>query len=117
MATIPMTPFSPSASFGALLRGWRQRRRRSQLDLALDTEVSQRHLSFVESGRAAPSREVVVRLAEQLDVPLRERNVLLLPPATPRSMSNGDLKTRPCTPRSKRWILSCAHMRRTRHWP
>ena len=78
MATIPLTTSSPSASFGALLRVWRQRRRRSQLDLALDAEVSQRHLSFVESGRAAPSREVVVRLAEQLDVPLRERNALLL---------------------------------------
>ena len=79
MATIPMTTFAnPGASFGALLRVWRQRRRRSQLDLALDAEVSQRHLSFVESGRATPSREVVVRLAEQLDVPLRERNALLL---------------------------------------
>jgi len=70
---------SPSPpSIGALLRGWRQRRRRSQLDLALDAEVSQRHLSFVESGRAAPSREMVLRLAEQLEVPLRERNALLL---------------------------------------
>ena len=78
MATISMTTSSPSASFGALLRVWRQRRQRSQLDLALDAEVSQRHLSFVESGRAAPSREVVVRLAEQLDVPLRGRNALLL---------------------------------------
>lgn len=78
MASISMMTPSPSASVGALLRAWRQRRRRSQLDLALDAEVSQRHLSFVESGRAAPSREVVVRLAEQLDVPLRERNVLLL---------------------------------------
>ncbi|WP_237217137.1 MmyB family transcriptional regulator [Falsiroseomonas oryziterrae] len=63
---------------GALLRGWRQRRRRSQLDLALDAEVSQRHLSFIESGRSAPSREMVLRLAEQLEVPLRERNALLL---------------------------------------
>ncbi len=79
MATISMpTLASPGASFGALLRAWRQRRRRSQLDLALDAEVSQRHLSFVESGRASPSREVVMRLAEQLDVPLRERNTLLL---------------------------------------
>jgi len=79
MATIPMATFaSPGASFGALLRVWRQRRRRSQLDLALDAEVSQRHLSFVESGRATPSREVVMRLAEQLDVPLRGRNALLL---------------------------------------
>lgn len=78
MAAISMTTPDPNASFGALLRVWRQRRRRSQLDLALDAEVSQRHLSFVESGRASPSREVVVRLAEQLDVPLRGRNALLL---------------------------------------
>lgn len=63
---------------GELLRAWRERRRRSQLDLALDAEVSTRHLSFVETGRSAPSREMVLRLAEQLDVPLRERNSLLL---------------------------------------
>lgn len=63
---------------GALLRGWRQRRRRSQLDLALAAEVSQRHLSFVESGRSAPGRALVLRLAEQLEVPLRERNALLV---------------------------------------
>ncbi|MGF1629029.1 MAG: helix-turn-helix domain-containing protein [Kiloniellaceae bacterium] len=62
---------------GELLRGWRRRRRLSQLDLALAAEVSQRHLSFVESGRAAPSREMVLRLAEPLDIPLRERNALL----------------------------------------
>ncbi len=79
MATISMQmPVRPVVPFGALLRAWRQRRRRSQLDLALDAEVSQRHLSFVESGRAAPSREMILRLAEQLDVPLRERNTLLL---------------------------------------
>src|SRR5829696_1776030 len=63
---------------GELLREWRERRRRSQLDLALDAEVSTRHLSFVETGRSAPSREMVLRLAEQLEVPLRERNGLLL---------------------------------------
>ncbi|WP_270938733.1 helix-turn-helix domain-containing protein [Falsiroseomonas oryzae] len=71
-------PASPAPKVGALLRDWRRRRRRSQLDLALDAEVSQRHLSFIESGRAAPSREMVLRLAEQLEVPLRERNALLL---------------------------------------
>jgi transcriptional regulator with XRE-family HTH domain len=64
--------------FGELLRDWRQRRRLSQLDLALEAEISQRHLSFMESGRAEPSRDMVLRLAEQLDMPLRERNVLLL---------------------------------------
>jgi transcriptional regulator with XRE-family HTH domain len=63
---------------GDLLRQWRERRRLSQLSLALDAEISTRHLSFVETGRSAPSREMVLRLAEQLDVPLRERNALLL---------------------------------------
>ena len=67
-----------TASIGDHLRNWRQRRRMSQLDLALEAEISQRHLSFVESGRAAPSRDMVLRLADQLDVPLRERNTLLL---------------------------------------
>ncbi|WP_210211762.1 helix-turn-helix domain-containing protein [Aquibium carbonis] len=71
---------SPSAppTAGSLLREWRMRRRMSQLDLALEAEVSQRHLSFVESGRSRPSREMVLHLAERLDVPLRERNRLLL---------------------------------------
>src|ERR1700753_4018063 len=63
---------------GNHLREWRQRRHLSQLDLAGDAEVSARHLSFVETGRAAPSREMVLKLAERLDVPLRERNVLLI---------------------------------------
>ncbi len=62
---------------GDLLRDWRQRRRLSQLDLALDAEISARHLSFVETGKSQPSRDMVLLLAEQLDVPLRERNVLL----------------------------------------
>jgi transcriptional regulator with XRE-family HTH domain len=63
---------------GALLREWRSRRRLSQLELALEADVSTRHLSFVETGRAQPSRDMVVRLAERLEVPLRERNHLLL---------------------------------------
>jgi transcriptional regulator with XRE-family HTH domain len=63
---------------GELLREWRHRRRLSQLDLANDAEVSARHLSFVETGRSTPSRELVLHLAEHLDVPLRERNALLL---------------------------------------
>ena len=71
-------PRPASAPFGELLRQWRRRRGLSQLALALDASVSQRHLSFVESGRAAPSRDMVLRLAEYLDVPLRERNHLLL---------------------------------------
>src|SRR6202007_1450880 len=63
---------------GEHLREWRQRRHLSQLDLAGDAEISARHLSFVETGRSAPSREMVLKLAERLDVPLRERNVLLV---------------------------------------
>jgi len=63
---------------GELLRAWRQRRGLSQLALASDAEISQRHLSFVESGRSTPSRDMVLRLAEQLAVPLRERNALLV---------------------------------------
>lgn len=68
----------PETGVGAQLRAWRQRRRLSQLDLALDAGVSPRHVSFVETGRSAPSRDMVLHLAERLDVPLRERNGLLL---------------------------------------
>src|SRR5262249_56204988 len=63
---------------GEHLREWRQRRHLSQLDLAGEAEISARHLSFVETGRSAPSRDMVLKLAERLDVPLRERNVLLV---------------------------------------
>src|SRR6516164_8885061 len=63
---------------GHLLREWRQRRRLSQLDLACDAGISTRHLSFVETGRAHPSRDMLLHLSEQLDVPVRERNVLLV---------------------------------------
>src|SRR5215218_9089504 len=63
--------------FGPLLRRWRTRRRLSQLDLAMEANVSTRHLSFIETGRASPSREMVLLLARALDVPLRDRNDLL----------------------------------------
>ncbi len=66
------------ARVGPLLRSWRRRRRLSQLDLALEAGVSARHLSFVETGRSRPSAEMVLHLAEQLEVPLRDRNALLL---------------------------------------
>src|ERR687891_2376158 len=72
-----MSTLSPAIGVGDLLRGWRQRRRLSQLDLSVEAEVSTRHLSFVETGRSKPSRELVLHLAEHLQVPLRERNVLL----------------------------------------
>ncbi|MBT9465040.1 helix-turn-helix transcriptional regulator [Hydrogenophaga sp.] len=69
---------APPSTFGEHLRHWRQRRRFSQMDLAHVAEVSTRHLSCVETGRASPSREMVLRLVERLDVPLRERNAWLV---------------------------------------
>jgi len=69
---------TPTQPVGDLLRAWRERRRLSQLALALDADVSARHLSFLETGRARPSRDMLLRLMERLDVPLRERNRLLL---------------------------------------
>ncbi len=76
---------------GPLLRDWRARRRRSQLDLSLDAGVSARHLSFVETGRAAPSRELLLALAEALEVPLRERNAMLLAAGFAPSFPTTDL--------------------------
>jgi transcriptional regulator with XRE-family HTH domain len=67
-----------SRHVGDLLREWRQRRRLSQLELACDAEISTRHLSFVETGRAKPSREMILHLSEQMEIPMRERNVLLV---------------------------------------
>ncbi|WP_189635653.1 helix-turn-helix domain-containing protein [Rhizobium grahamii] len=69
---------TPARSLGDYLRDWRQKRRMSQLDLALEAEISQRHLSFIESGRSIPSRDMLLHLAERLGVPLRDRNPMLL---------------------------------------
>ena len=84
---------------GDLIKTWRQRRRMSQLDLGVEANVSSRHLSFVETGRAKPSRELLIDLAEHLDVPLRERNALLLAagfaPAYPETPSTRG-PWRPC---------------------
>ena len=74
----PAPATTRNRNFGILLRRWRTVRRVSQLDLALDADISTRHLSCVETGRAQPSREMVLRLAEALQVPLRERNALFL---------------------------------------
>lgn len=69
---------APNVKVGPLVREWRMRRRRSQMDLALDVGVSTRHLSFVETGRSKPSPELLLSLADHLDVPLRDRNVFML---------------------------------------
>lgn len=87
---------TPAGSAGQLLRAWRQRRKLSQFELSLRAAVSSRHLSFVETGRAQPSRELLLHLADQLEVPLRERNVLLLaggyaPVFRERSLDDQDL--------------------------
>jgi transcriptional regulator with XRE-family HTH domain len=76
-APLPL-PLPPDAGVGTILRHWRTTRRLSQLELALDADVSSRHLSYVETGRSQPSREMVLRLADALEVPLRERNALLV---------------------------------------
>ncbi|MDA3644929.1 helix-turn-helix transcriptional regulator [Saccharopolyspora indica] len=76
---------------GALLREWRERRRLSQLQLSLDADISARHLSFVETGRSKPTKEMILRLSEQLDVPLRERNGLLLAGGYAPAYPNGSL--------------------------
>lgn len=73
-----MKPFHSAPACGELLRSWRDARKRSQLNLALDAGISQRHLSFIESGRSQPSREMLLQLAEALELPLREQNRLLL---------------------------------------
>lgn len=73
-----MTDVSQARPVGQLLRSWRERRRLSQLELSHSVDVSTRHLSYLETGRAQPSRAMVLRLAEHLDVPLRDRNRLLL---------------------------------------
>jgi len=83
-------------TFGSLLQGWRRRRRMSQLDLSAEAGVSQRHLSYLESGRSTPSRDMVFQLAGTLEVPLRERNALLLaaghaPILSDRDMAHPDL--------------------------
>jgi transcriptional regulator with XRE-family HTH domain len=84
------------AQVGSMLRAWRQRRRLSQLELSLSADVSTRHLSYVETGRSRPTSQMILKLAERLEVPLRERNALLLAggyaPAYPeRDLASPDL--------------------------
>jgi transcriptional regulator with XRE-family HTH domain len=78
VTTMTTTSLGDVRPIGEQLRAWRQQRRLSQLELAVEADVSTRHLSFVETGRSAPSREMVLRLAEHLQVPLRDRNMLLV---------------------------------------
>lgn len=91
-----MAPTRSQAEIGPILREWRERRRLTQLELALDAGVSPRHLSFVETGRSKPGRDLLLRICEQLELPFRERNRLLLTvghaPAFPeRSLDDAEL--------------------------
>jgi len=93
----PAAPTTSAPTVGALLRDWRIRRRHSQLSLALHADVSARHLSFLETGRAMPSREMVWQLAEALEIPPRERDALLLaagfaPASAPRVPDDAQLR-------------------------
>jgi transcriptional regulator with XRE-family HTH domain len=92
-----MATDAPDVPIGVLLREWRERRRRTQLDLALDAGISARHLSFVETGRSKPGAKVILQIAEHLELPLRERNRLLLAaghaPAFPdRSLEDPEMR-------------------------
>jgi transcriptional regulator with XRE-family HTH domain len=82
---------SEPGELATALRGWRTRRRLSQLELALDAGTTQRHLSFIESGRSTPGRGMVIRLVEALQVPLRERNALLLAAGYAPAYTESDL--------------------------
>src|SRR3954470_12269043 len=91
-----MATVTPETRVGLLLRDWRKRRRLSQLELALDSGISARHLSFVETGRSRPGRDLMLRILEQLEVPFREQNQLLIAaghaPAFPeRALEAADL--------------------------
>lgn len=95
-ATAAASP--PETGVGPMLRTWRSRRRMSQLDLASAAAVSTRHLSYVETGRSAPSRELVLHLARHLDVPHREQNDLLLAAGYAPAFSELDLTSAPMQP-------------------
>lgn len=88
---------------GPLLRGWREQRRVSQLELALRAGSSARHISFIETGRSRPSEEMVLRLAEHLEVPVRERNALLLAATTRPTTRRPRSTTRRWTPCARAW--------------
>ncbi|HEX6218124.1 MAG TPA: helix-turn-helix transcriptional regulator, partial [Sphingomicrobium sp.] len=96
-------------TFGEQLRDWRQRRRMSQLDLASEAALSTRHLSFVETGRSKPSREMVTRIAEALELPLRSRNSLLVAAGFAPSFPERPLEASPDALAVVQRILDC-HM-------
>lgn len=99
-------------TFPNLLKTWRQKRRLSQFDLALTSGVSQRHISFLESGRARPSREMILKISETLEVPLRERNVWLV-----AAGFAPEFKARPLDDPQMSQVMSAVRMMLTNHEP
>ena len=97
------------SGFGPLLRGWRQARRLSQEELGSQAEVSARHLSFLENGRSAPSRSMVLVLASALDLPLRERNLLLASAGFTAVYTESPLGTDECAPLRRTLNLILGH--------
>jgi transcriptional regulator with XRE-family HTH domain len=93
MRTATHSGTKPGSELGVLLRHWRDARRRSQFDLSIDTGVSQRHISFIESGRSAPGRQTLLDIAQALDIPLRDRNTLLLAAGFAPVYSEGNWNT------------------------
>lgn len=93
-----MTSVSPNAGVGPQLRDWRKRRRLSQLELALDAGVSARHISFVETGRSKPGRDMLLRVLDRLEVPFRHRNELLLAAGHAPAFSERSLDDRELAP-------------------
>ena len=105
-----------------MLRRWRERRRRTQLDLALDAGISARHLSFVETGRSRPGADIILRVADQLDIPFRERNALLLAAGHAPAFPDRSLEDPAMAPTREALDLILAHhepypaMVIDRHW-
>ncbi len=105
-------PEADAEGFAALLKSWRRRRRVSQLELALSSGVSQRHVSFLESGRARPSRGMILQLSETLDVPLRDRNELLVAAGFAPLF-----KARPLDDPQMSHVMAAVHMMLANHDP
>jgi transcriptional regulator with XRE-family HTH domain len=122
MSTHASHAASAPNQIGPLLREWRTARRLSQLDLALNAEVSARHLSYVENGKAQPSRDMISRLANVLDLPLRERNALLLAAGFAPTFRESALTAAEMAPVRRALDLMLEHQNpypafvMTRHW-
>jgi len=110
------TAISPGGELGTLLRHWRDLRGKSQFDLSLDTGVSQRHISFIEIGRSVPSRHVLIDIATALDMPLRDRNTLLLAGGYAPIFQTAPGTARICTASPRHLSVCCASMSHSQPW-